>query len=235
MYLPSDIYFDHYIEHVRQQMDSLYHQNIPQTHTRSIYYRHGVKFIETIINILAQPTPAQPVPNTTPAISALDIDEFFEAITPDPFDFNQNGAFNPDAPIDFPVLPDTIDPYTLNPQPLPTPADTTSVRGPSTAANSPPSPAQAGSSSAKVKSNSCCDICGYRPEGDPRWFSGSMAKHKKLQHATSPPKIYRCPFPGCTSQYKNRPDNLRQHQIEKNHFVDGQEGARRPKKRRKVE
>lgn len=87
----------------------------------------------------------------------------------------------------------------------------------------------------KTEADSCCEICGYRPKGDPRWFGGSMAKHKKLQHASSPPKIYRCSFPGCTSQYKNRPDNLRQHQIEKGHFVEGQEeSSGRPNKRKKT-
>lgn len=87
----------------------------------------------------------------------------------------------------------------------------------------------------KVEADSCCDICGYRPKGDPQWFKGSMAKHKKLQHSTEPPKIYKCPYPGCTSQYKNRQDNLRQHQIEKNHWVQGDEVTpRRPSKRRKV-
>lgn len=88
----------------------------------------------------------------------------------------------------------------------------------------------------KVEANSCCEICGYRPKGDPQWFKGSMAKHKKLQHSTAPPKIYKCPYPGCSSQYKNRPDNLRQHQIEKNHWVGGEEGTqRRPSKRKKLE
>lgn len=80
-----------------------------------------------------------------------------------------------------------------------------------------------------------CELCGYRPKGDPRWFHGSMAKHKKTQHSTEPPKIYKCPYPGCISAYKNRPDNLRQHQIEKNHFMDGHDGAsRRPSKRKKM-
>ncbi|KAI7788394.1 hypothetical protein LA080_010727 [Diaporthe eres] len=83
--------------------------------------------------------------------------------------------------------------------------------------------------------DACCELCGYRPKGDPRWFHGSMAKHKKTQHSTDPPKIYKCPYPGCVSAYKNRPDNLRQHQIEKNHFVDGHDGAsRRPSKRKKM-
>ncbi|KAK4225397.1 hypothetical protein QBC38DRAFT_265859 [Podospora fimiseda] len=88
----------------------------------------------------------------------------------------------------------------------------------------------------KADPNSCCDICGYKPKGDPQWFKGSMAKHKKLQHSNAPPRIYKCPFPGCSSQYKNRPDNLRQHQIEKNHFVEGEEiASKRPSKRKKVE
>ncbi|KAI1076780.1 hypothetical protein F5B20DRAFT_554574 [Whalleya microplaca] len=93
--------------------------------------------------------------------------------------------------------------------------------------------AASASSSSKVEANDCCEICGYRPKGDPQWFKGSMAKHKKMQHSAGPPVIYRCPFPGCNSQYKNRQDNLRQHQIEKNHFV-GDEAGRRPSKRKKV-
>ncbi|KAI1339523.1 hypothetical protein F5Y15DRAFT_75462 [Xylariaceae sp. FL0016] len=85
----------------------------------------------------------------------------------------------------------------------------------------------------QVEANDCCEICGYRPKGNPQWFKGSMAKHKKMQHSAGPPIIYKCPYPGCNSQYKNRQDNLRQHQIEKNHFV-GDEAGRRPSKRKKV-
>ncbi|RYP30361.1 hypothetical protein DL767_006269 [Monosporascus sp. MG133] len=89
--------------------------------------------------------------------------------------------------------------------------------------------------SSKVEADECCEECGYRPKGAPQWFKGSMAKHKRLQHSTAPPVIYQCPFPGCTSAYKNRPDNLRQHQLEKGHFVGGgdNEAARRPNKKRK--
>ena len=62
----------------------------------------------------------------------------------------------------------------------------------------------------------------------------AVAKHKKLQHSTNPPQIYKCPYPGCNSAYKNRPDNLRQHQIEKMHFVDGVDSkGRRTNKRKK--
>ncbi|KAI0113684.1 hypothetical protein GGR51DRAFT_506241 [Nemania sp. FL0031] len=82
----------------------------------------------------------------------------------------------------------------------------------------------------EINVNVCCEICGYRPKGDPRWFAGSMAKHKKMQHSNAMPIIYKCPFPGCNSQYKNRRDNLRQHQIEKNHFV-GDDTHQSPKRR----
>lgn len=87
----------------------------------------------------------------------------------------------------------------------------------------------------RLEADACCEICGYRPKGDPRWFHGSMAKHRKLQHSKQPPKIYRCNYPGCSSAFKNRPDNLRQHQIEKGHFVEGEEGpSKRPSKRKRV-
>ncbi|OTA63572.1 hypothetical protein K449DRAFT_28272 [Hypoxylon sp. EC38] len=95
------------------------------------------------------------------------------------------------------------------------------------------SPQPVSSTSQKIEANDACEICGYRPKGDPQWFKGSMAKHKKMQHSAGPPIIYKCPYPGCNSQYKNRQDNLRQHQIEKNHFV-GDEANRRPSKRKKT-
>jgi hypothetical protein len=100
----------------------------------------------------------------------------------------------------------------------------------------PPSatvPSAATATTAKVESDSCCEICGYRPKGDPRWFVGSMAKHMKTIHSENP-QIFRCPYPGCTSQYSKRADNLRQHQIEKGHFVDGEgtQGRRQRKRKR---
>lgn len=110
-------------------------------------------------------------------------------------------------------------------------AKMTCLSSPSASPTQPAQPAQ----QPRIETGDCCEICGYRPKGDRRWFHGSMQKHKKLQHSTAPPKIYKCPYPDCNSAYKNRPDNLRQHQIEKNHFVEGEEGAaRRPSKRKKV-
>lgn len=93
--------------------------------------------------------------------------------------------------------------------------------------------ASVSASSTKVESDSCCKLCGYRPKGDPRWFVGSMAKHMRTIHSENP-QVFRCPYPGCTSQYSKRADNLRQHQIEKNHFVDDEEKqGRRPRKRKR--
>lgn len=89
------------------------------------------------------------------------------------------------------------------------------------------------SSGQKVEANERCELCGYRPKGDPQWFKGSMAKHKKMQHSNNPPIIYKCPFPGCNSEYKNRKDNLRQHQIEKNHFVGDDATQQRTHKRKR--
>ncbi|KAI8633422.1 hypothetical protein F5Y19DRAFT_462443 [Xylariaceae sp. FL1651] len=134
------------------------------------------------------------------------------------------------------------DSYTVSPAPL----SDTPLEIPSTSSSRPtvpnqlqaegsekPGPSTLTSSGQKVEANERCEICGYRPKGDPQWFKGSMAKHKKMQHSTNPPVIFKCPFPGCNSEYKNRRDNLRQHQIEKNHFV-GDEASRRPQKRKKV-
>ncbi|KAI0009504.1 hypothetical protein F4779DRAFT_367634 [Xylariaceae sp. FL0662B] len=148
-------------------------------------------------------------------------------------------ASHADTPSDsFAASPDLsrAGPAVPSPPPSATPA-----RGTETGElSAPPPPQQQPSSSSsaatghnKVEADDCCDVCNYRPKGDPQWFKGSMAKHKKMQHSAGPPVIYKCPFPGCRSQYKNRQDNLRQHQIEKNHFV-GDEAGRRPSKRKKV-
>ena len=83
----------------------------------------------------------------------------------------------------------------------------------------------------EVEADDCCELCGYRPKGDPKWFRGSMAKHQLTKHSAE--VIYKCPFPNCKSQYRNRPDNLRQHQLEKNHFVGEDAGAAKIKKPRK--
>ncbi len=76
-----------------------------------------------------------------------------------------------------------------------------------------------------------CELCSYRPKGDPKWFRGSLAKHMKLQQSDLPPTIYKCEYPGCNSQYKNRFDNLMQHKMEKNHFTANDATDRRARRR----
>lgn len=234
MCLPPDVYFDDYILRVRRHLDSLYAQNQPHSNSRSTYYRHGVGLIEAIVQASDREADTRA---TDPAMDS--IDDFIQTMTPDleSFDFGTMPGFNTEGCMEAPVpIPDiTVDPSSLDAQWLLTPEGSTSIGGPSAATTSPASPMLDESSASKVESNSNCEICGYRPKGDPRWFGGSMAKHKKLQHGTSPPKIYRCPYPGCKSQYRNRPDNLRQHQLEKSHFMDGEAESRRPSKKRKTE
>uniref|UniRef100_A0A0D2YCK2 DUF8032 domain-containing protein n=1 Tax=Fusarium oxysporum (strain Fo5176) TaxID=660025 RepID=A0A0D2YCK2_FUSOF len=66
-------------------------------------------------------------------------------------------------------------------------------------------------------------LCKYEPRGDPRWFRGSMAKHMKLKHSDKPPKVFRCDYPGCGKEYRNRQDNLHQHQRRHGHFTNGKD------------
>lgn len=226
--LPTGKFFGDFAPTVRELCDRIYEQHDVGPSRRDVYHGFGVNLIESLVSEFGRSSskPRTPPPD--------DIDMFLN-------DVSEAG----DTPVNqqsvtFPTLHD----YDSKPLQLPTP---TASPGDSPARNSAGSPAaeptqqpsaetseqqQAGQ---KVNADSCCDICGYRPKGDPQWFKGSMAKHRKLQHSTAPPKIYKCPYPGCTSQYKNRPDNLRQHQIEKNHWVQGDESTpRRPSKRKKV-
>ncbi|CAF3633278.1 hypothetical protein QX201_012843 [Fusarium graminearum] len=240
MYLPPHVYFDGYIRHVRKQMSTLYFKNATGRNLRSAYYCHGIELIKTIMIPPLQPMNAQSIQDNGLPDSVMeyafddeDLGFFNNSTAPETFDFSENLPFDAGQPFDYMSLPNSA----LNPQPLPTPADTSSVQATPTAANSPPTPATAASSAstAKIKSDIGCTLCNYTPKGDPRWFSCSLSKHMRLQHSTKPPIIYRCQYPGCTSQYKNRPDNLRQHQIEKGHFPDGQDVGKRSNKRRKVE
>lgn len=170
------------------------------------------------------------------------------------FDFESMVNFNPDADVEMPESAPAVgaplmsaaewtsDPTVESAAFPATPAAPLSLEDPLISPNAsapsklePPTAtaAAAAATAAKVESDSCCEICGYRPKGDPRWFVGSMAKHMKTIHSENP-QIFRCPYPGCTSQYSKRADNLRQHQIEKGHFVDGEGNqGKRPRKRKR--
>ncbi|KAI8956244.1 hypothetical protein F4801DRAFT_586327 [Xylaria longipes] len=189
-----------------------------------------------MIHSTQQPVSAEGVPDFGPALDLTAL----HSVTPD-------AQLASNSPNPLPIRSDASETpsesYTVSPAPLsdaapdipvsssyrPTPPSQARVEASETSG-----PSTLASSGQKVEANERCEICGYRPKGDPQWFKGSMAKHKKMQHSTNPPIIFKCPFPGCNSEYKNRRDNLRQHQIEKNHFV-GDEAAQRPHKRKRRE
>jgi hypothetical protein len=199
---------------------------------RHSYFQQAIKLIDSMI-----PTPVPAQDEWTPGEKA-NLEDFVTLATPLPDDdadtHNDHAAQGTDSSCTYGSTATSSSgdareagsslessPYPRSQQDTP-PSD------------SPQSGSGTSSTATRVEADACCDICGYRPKGHPQWFKGSMAKHKKLQHSAAPPRIYKCPFPGCTSQYKNRPDNLRQHQLEKGHFVEGEEVVgKRPSKRRK--
>ncbi|KAL1843377.1 hypothetical protein VTJ49DRAFT_1964 [Mycothermus thermophilus] len=245
--LPSGRFFGEFVPKARVLCNRIYEQHDVGVSRRNDYHNLGITLIQNLIHEFDNSG------GKTSAVPFDDLDAFFNDLSSE-----AGNPFSDMSPQSHQASAATV----RGPQ-LHTPAATTSGTPSSAGAVSPPAEqtqqaeqkqqkalekndgqekTQAGPSGQtaqpgqKVEAHSCCDICGYRPKGDPQWFKGSMAKHKKLQHSTDPPKIYKCPYPGCTSQYKNRPDNLRQHQIEKNHWVPGEEGqsSRRPSKRKKV-
>ncbi|KAH9242148.1 hypothetical protein K456DRAFT_1718728 [Colletotrichum gloeosporioides 23] len=239
-------YFDNYVPEVRERFGALYSQPIPGYAARSEYHAHGIELMRSIIcGLCEKQASTKPVHDSSQAATDGNLDEFIRNMTNDldgslgdfmvPDDF---GIPNVQVSMDAATLSDPLtafydsgeDPALDILQPLTTTGNKTADNSPGSAQTAKAS----SSSKGEVQANDCCEICGYRPKGDPQWFKGSMAKHKKLQHSAAPPKIYRCPYPGCTSQYKNRPDNLKQHQQDKGHFVEGDTSVRRPSKRKKT-
>lgn len=236
MHLPPDLYYDVFVNQVRALIDAVQAQYGLQCISRLQYHKLGIELMASIMHGTDGDTIGM---NTSlPTALGFDIPEEDLQMSIN-FDFEDAlASFQTELPSDGDPLGSiqSIEPtpgeqeswpsLSSNPSPF-SPAPTQS-RTPSTP------PTSGGATPAnKVNADMCCEICGYRPKGDPKWFHGSMAKHKKLQHA--PPTIYPCPFPGCNSQYRNRPDNLRQHQIEKGHFVDDHDGSSRGRKRKKLE
>ncbi|GKT47265.1 uncharacterized protein ColSpa_07446 [Colletotrichum spaethianum] len=243
-------YFDSYVPKVRELLDGLYNQHILGEMPRTRYYVHGIDLMQTIISSICEKEAIKhAIHDATETTGEAALEEFIRNTTTALDDSWERFLMVQEDPLVVPsplsdvqmMMNDTIlaDPITgfcetgensINTI-FPTPPTTTNAHAESFNESAQVSPSGPGSK-VEVRASDCCEICGYQPKGDPQWFKGSMAKHKKLQHSTAPPKIYRCPYPGCTSQYKNRPDNLKQHQQDKGHFVDG-ETERRPSKRKK--
>ncbi|KJZ79791.1 hypothetical protein HIM_00505 [Hirsutella minnesotensis 3608] len=226
---------DGYIKSVRDHMDLLYQQRTPQEmgdDPRLRYYRLDMRLL---FEFMVQ----KPEPPTNDFACAFDeqaglfnIEDHImgdlEGFTYDPV---QDTGFSVDAIVSEVAIDQ---PSSLASNLTTRPPDTLDLAAASdtwpkvTASRAEELPR-------KILSSSCCEICGYRPSGDPQWFAGSMARHKKRQHGEGPPTIYKCPFPGCASQFKSRRDNLKQHQLDKGHFVDPDDAtSRTPSKRKKL-
>ncbi|KAL2130443.1 hypothetical protein VTI74DRAFT_6389 [Chaetomium olivicolor] len=227
--LPSARFFGSYVPSARKLCDQIYEEHDVGPSRRDDYHGLGVALIENLVSELYTPA-SKPA---APSLGDIDLDTYFDDLVPE--------AGNPVTAVT--ALQPSFDFGTMQAQ-LPTPTATSSGTPSSSHTTSPggelpqqppnDSPEQQ-EPAQKVEADLGCHLCDYRPKGDPQWFKGSMAKHMKTKHSGEPDRIYKCPFPGCTSQYKNRADNLRQHQIEKNHWAPGEEGPpRRPSKRKKV-
>ena len=249
-------YFDDFVLSVRRLCDPVYAQHDQGISRRTAYHSLGISLIESLLPEFDSASLGSPqlVPedheDLDRLLKSLDSGTFsgsnltarsMSQVTAVPYAEEPSSMCDLDTTMTavqaFPtMIPEAIESVTESH--TPSPHGSLPTQPPGKAADGLRSPLdeeglQPGAP--KTEANSCCELCGYRPKGHPQWFKGSMAKHKKLQHSTAPPIIYECPYPGCNSKYKNRPDNLRQHQLEKKHFVDGEEGtARRPSKRKKV-
>ena len=224
-----------YAPFVRQQCDLLYSDQWNSTAWRCTrYYDQAVDLLDSMISGIM---PSSGNNHKSRGIS--DLEELLAFSAP-PVNERANVSpactttWNGPSPIDntAAAFPNSVQKAGASPSGL-SPASERQESS-STTPHSGPSDVDSRPAGQKVEANACFELCGYRPKGDPQWFKGSMAKHKKLQHSTAPPIIYKCPYPGCTSQYKNRADNLRQHQIDKGHFVDGEVPNKRPSKRKKM-
>ncbi|KAK2059874.1 hypothetical protein LY76DRAFT_615444 [Colletotrichum caudatum] len=243
-------YFNSYVPMVRELLDDVYNQHVPRELSRTRHCVHGIDLMQTIISRICEKEAIKyALQDTTNVTSEAALDEFIRSTTTALDESWESFLTVQEDPLAMPtplssvqmmmndtLLTDTVTTFCEAGEmsthlTFPMPPTRSRFDAESSDETAGASPSGAGQK-VELKASNCCEICGYQPKGDPQWFKGSMAKHKKLQHSTAPPKIYRCPYPGCTSQYKNRPDNLKQHQQDKGHYVNG-ETERRPSKRKK--
>jgi len=258
--LPRERFFDEYVPRVRKLCDQVYekHEGVSQ---RDKYHALGIDLIEKLIHDFDTSS------SKLKLSDALDI-EFLEDATPETIvqatpssKLSTSSPKGPRSP-NFSVQLPTPTATSIN-----TPSNSSSTgdaerpqqQQATPAAQSPSQlgtqgsqrqPRTTGQQKEVVEADLCCKICGYRPKGDPQWFKGSMSKHMRTQHRKETEYFY-CNFPGCTSKFRNRADNLRKHKMEKNHWCEedlvpatgaasssssGQTagGSRRPSKRKKI-
>lgn len=231
--MPLTTFVNRYAPFVRHQCDVLYSTQPTDLAWRSTHYGQVIDLIESMVSSLL------PTQDTFKSPDTSDLDEFLALSTPF---MDTSSAVSPKCATTWDTLStNTPAVFSNGVSKASAPSSQPSPKGDrpesdSTTPQSGPGDSEPQPATQKVEADACCEICGYRPKGDPQWFKGSMAKHKKLQHSAKPPQIYKCSYPGCTSQYKNRPDNLRQHKIDKCHFIDGEEEVmhKRPSKRKRL-
>ncbi|RFN46575.1 hypothetical protein FIE12Z_9200 [Fusarium flagelliforme] len=160
MSLPPHVYYDSYIRYVRDQIQPLYPGNATGENIRSTYYRHGVELLKTIIAPPSQLTTPQPMQDNgvSDTVMQYTLDDEFaflnDTTETESFDFGGNLPFGAEQNLELLDLSNAVDPGTLHPQPLPTPADTSSARETPMTANSPSVPATAPAASSASASAS---------------------------------------------------------------------------------
>lgn len=252
--MPASRFYSDYVPKVWELCDEIYTKYFGSVNDRAVYHQLGLSVIESIISGFDNLT-SHPAPTTT--------EEHQDQLARFLKDYTDIGKPSIDTlhhrKISVPTMtitpPETLVYSSQVVSPTATAAATATSeeqqlqqrqhqrQNSSLSQSQFPSEQQTPSTSQKPELDpQCipqCHLCDYRPNGDPRWYKGSMAKHIKVKHSSEPDKIYACKYPGCKSQYRNRPDNLRQHKIEKGHWVEGEEGCgyggteRRPSKKRK--
>lgn len=226
---PTVAYFEKFVPLVTLLCDSVYMVNKDYIPSRAVFYDAACSLLR--INLICCKTAHQ----------NLDI----ESASPTPV--VDSSLFNGDllSDVDFSFFADKLDMplaeamatgFSSSSSPVSMNSSATAEATPASSKDSAHSSPQSSSDDSESSQNKveaeapdCCELCGYRPKGDPKWFRGSMLKHRQTKHSEEV-IIYKCNFPGCNSQYRNRPDNLKQHQVEKNHFVGDEATAKKPRK-----
>lgn len=238
-------YYDQYVPDVRRHCDLMYDHDDSGNKNRTMYQALAVLLLENMMapgNLEDKADdPLEFITGLTPDYQPAQTTSFpsfdqASALSMGGMDLDLSGSDMENHTLQIPKVT-TTPPDSLNSHGLPT---TTSEYLHNQEQTIQPEqqqeqPADESQGALPVEAETGCDECGYKPKGDPKWFKSSLAKHRKKQHSELPPTWHKCNFPGCTSQFKNREDNLKQHKTEKGHWLDAEEDARRrPSKRKKV-
>ena len=232
----SAAYFDKFVPLVTLLCDSVYMVNKDSIPLRSVFYDAACSLLR--INLVSCKTAHQNLDDDASAAAAATAmgTSLFSGDLLSSFDFSYF-ADKLDLPLAEAMTADGLLGFSSSSSPSSMDSSSSATAGATPASSkdshsTPQTPFEDQAPSPKkveAEAPDCCELCGYRPKGDPKWFRGSMLKHRLTKHSEEV-VIYKCNFPGCNSQYRNRPDNLKQHQVEKNHFVGDEATTKKPRK-----